>query len=381
MAEMSLGGVLLTALNCAPLIEYADCGENIRHNSQNRKIYHIIKDARGMARSAERTVIPGEILKPSSHWETVHNLGWQIITSASLDIEILAWLIEAELRLGGFRGLRTMYEKLTVIVAQHWDALRSVDDDDEAERFSPFAGLNGLGAEGALVQPLRLASLLPAGKFGEMSLWDFQLGQRPGEAARREKLHQAASEAGRQAMSAHLCDVTGALMAFVIDASARYIVAWKLCSTMKADEEKDTLDLALARQGSTRQLSRTGPDHYQITARPILPAIWLTGSRRRRWGTCAAQRTVRRRKAKLSACIRRSKSRVLLDNSYLPGELERQIATFIEHYHHARYHESLDNLTPADVAYARANIIMAERERIKQRTREDRRLQHQLQVA
>ncbi len=110
-------------------------------------------------------------------------------------------------------------------------------------------------------------------------------------------------------MSAHLCDVTGALVAFVIDASARYIVAWKLCSTMKADEEKDTLDLALARQGSTRQLSRTGPDHYQITARPILPAIWLTGSRRRRWGTCAAQRTVRRRKAKLSACIRRSKSR------------------------------------------------------------------------
>ncbi len=214
MAEMSLGGVLLTALNCAPLIEYADCGENIRHNSQNREIYHIIKDARGMARSAERTVIPGEILKPSSHWETVHNLGWQIITSASLDIEILAWLIEAELRLGGFRGLRTMYEKLTVIVTQHWDALRSVDDDDEAERFSPFAGLNGLGAEGALVQPLRLASLLPAGKFGEMSLWDFQLGQRPGEAARREKLQQAASEAGRQAMSAHLCDVTGALVAF-----------------------------------------------------------------------------------------------------------------------------------------------------------------------
>jgi transposase InsO family protein len=36
---------------------------------------------------------------------------------------------------------------------------------------------------------------------------------------------------------------------------------------------------------------------------------------------------------------------------YLPGDLERQIDAFVAHYNHVRYHESLDNLTPADVYF------------------------------
>ena len=41
------------------------------------------------------------------------------------------------------------------------------------------------------------------------------------------------------------------------------------------------------------------------------------------------------------------KSRILLENYYLPGDLERAVSDFVEHYNHHRYHESLDNLTPA----------------------------------
>ena len=48
------------------------------------------------------------------------------------------------------------------------------------------------------------------------------------------------------------------------------------------------------------------------------------------------------------------KSRILLENYYLPGDLERAVAGFVEHYNHRRYHESLDNLTPADVYFGRA---------------------------
>jgi RNA-directed DNA polymerase len=43
------------------------------------------------------------------------------------------------------------------------------------------------------------------------------------------------------------------------------------------------------------------------------------------------------------------KNRILLDNYYLPGDLEQQIAAFVEYYNHVRYHESIENLTPADV--------------------------------
>ena len=61
------------------------------------------------------------------------------------------------------------------------------------------------------------------------------------------------------------------------------------------------------------------------------------------------------------------KNRILLNNYYLPGDLERQIDGFVRHYNHVRYHESIDNLTPADVYFGRAETILAERQRISEK--------------
>jgi putative transposase len=52
------------------------------------------------------------------------------------------------------------------------------------------------------------------------------------------------------------------------------------------------------------------------------------------------------------------KNQVLLENYYLPGDLEARVAAFIDHYNHRRYHESLDNLTPADVYFGRGQAIL-----------------------
>jgi transposase InsO family protein len=70
------------------------------------------------------------------------------------------------------------------------------------------------------------------------------------------------------------------------------------------------------------------------------------------------------------------KNRILLENYYLPSDLEAWIEAFIEHYNHQRYHESLSNLTPADVYFGRGHIVLLEREKIKRQTMEYRRLQH-----
>jgi RNA-directed DNA polymerase len=93
---------------------------------------------------------------------------------------------------------------------------------------------------------------------------------------------------------------------------------------------------------------------------------------------CAARRIIPRPKAKIERWHQTLKNRMLLDNYYLPGDLERQIADFVEHYNHARYHESIDNLTPADVYFGRSETILAERQRIKRDTIANRRLQHRL---
>jgi len=70
------------------------------------------------------------------------------------------------------------------------------------------------------------------------------------------------------------------------------------------------------------------------------------------------------------------KNRILLENYYLPGDLEAQIGDFVRYYNHRRYHESLGNLKPADGYSGRGQTILMKREAIKQRTFEQRRLQH-----
>jgi len=75
------------------------------------------------------------------------------------------------------------------------------------------------------------------------------------------------------------------------------------------------------------------------------------------------------------------KNRILLENYYLPGDLEAQVRHFVAYYNHQRYHESLGNLTPADVYFGRGQTILLERERIKRQTIEHRRLQHRKYAA
>ena len=75
------------------------------------------------------------------------------------------------------------------------------------------------------------------------------------------------------------------------------------------------------------------------------------------------------------------KNRILLQNYFLPGDLGAQIAAFVDDYNCRRYHESIDNLTPADVYFGRGPNILAERERIKRQTIDNRRLQHRLRAA
>ena len=70
------------------------------------------------------------------------------------------------------------------------------------------------------------------------------------------------------------------------------------------------------------------------------------------------------------------KNVVKLQTFYFPWELEQAIEGFVTYYNNARYHESLDNLTPADVYFGREKEVLGKRERIKQRTLRERRLQN-----
>jgi putative transposase len=79
---------------------------------------------------------------------------------------------------------------------------------------------------------------------------------------------------------------------------------------------------------------------------------------------------------KIERYHRSMKNQILLENYYLPGQLEARLAEFVDYYNSRRYHESLKNLTPADVYFGRAQTVLSWRENIKLKTIELRRRLH-----
>jgi len=163
----------------------------------------------------------------------------------------------------------------------------------------------------------------------------------------------------------------------ILDDFSRYVIAWKLCTTMKAEDVTDTLELALTASGcdkvqvqhKPRLLSDNGSSYISEEL-----AEWLDEQRMSHVrGAPYHPQT----QGKIERWHQTLKNRILLENYYLPGDLETQIAAFIEHYNHQRYHESLKNLTPADVYFGRGQTILLERARIKRNTITQRRLLHQ----
>ena len=167
----------------------------------------------------------------------------------------------------------------------------------------------------------------------------------------------------------------------VLDDFSRYIIAWKLCTTMAAADVTATLDRALQASGldqlpinqRPRLLSDNGPSYVASDLAEWLDEHGMRHTRGKPYHPMT--------QGKIERWHLSLKSRILLENYYLPSHLEHAVERFVDHYNHRRYHEALDNLTPADVYFGRGPIILAERERIKRETIANRRLQHRLQAA
>ena len=156
----------------------------------------------------------------------------------------------------------------------------------------------------------------------------------------------------------------------VLDDFSRYILAWKLCTTMAATDVSDTLQAALQASGldqvkvlhRPRLLSDNGPSYVSSELGDWLEDNAISHIRGRPYHPMT--------QGKIERYHRSMKNRILLENYYLPGQLEHSIDE-----------ESLDNLTPADVYFRRGPAILKRREAIKRKTIEQRRRLHQQAIA
>ena len=79
---------------------------------------------------------------------------------------------------------------------------------------------------------------------------------------------------------------------------------------------------------------------------------------------------------KIERYYRSMKNVVKLQNYYFPWELEQKLSRFVDYYNNHRYHESLNNVIPANVYFSRHREILTKRDHIKRKTLALRRKQN-----
>lgn len=150
---------------------------------------------------------------------------------------------------------------------------------------------------------------------------------------------------------------------------------------MKAKDVTDTLQLAL---------QASGCDQNSMTNRPRL--LFDNGARYTvgelaEWLKGKGMNHVRgapyhpQTQGKIDRWHQTLKNKVLLENYFFPDDLKARIGTFVDHYNHQHYHESINNLTTADVYFGRGQALLNQQERIKRKTFETRRLHHRKYAA
>jgi len=131
----------------------------------------------------------------------------------------------------------------------------------------------------------------------------------------------------------------------VLDDYSRYIIAHDLCENMTTDDVKPSVLKALQVTGLTkntapRLLSDNGPCYISTELKSFLKTQGIKPVNGR---PCHPQT-----QGKIERYHRTMKNVIKLENYYSPEELKRAIAEFVDYYNHHRYHESLNNLTPAE---------------------------------
>jgi hypothetical protein len=129
---------------------------------------------------------------------------------------------------------------------------------------------------------------------------------------------------------------------------------------MTARDVSDTLALALEASGlesvnvkhRPRLLSDNGPSYVSAELRDWLAERGMAHTRGRPYQPMT--------QGKIERWHRSLKNQVLLENYYLPGDLKARIGEFADYFNTECYHESLDNLTPADVYTGRGQTVLLE---------------------
>jgi len=159
-----------------PISDDNPVGDDIRNDPSPTSPYYTIKDARKAARAAERNnMFDGDSSEADDQWRIIINTAPDILQNHAKDLEVASWYTEALIRQHGFQGLRDGFKLIHSLIDKYWDNLYPLPDEDGVEtRVSSLTGLNGEGAEGVIIAPIRNVFITEGYDPAPFSFWKYQ---------------------------------------------------------------------------------------------------------------------------------------------------------------------------------------------------------------
>ena len=186
------------------------CGRDLRDDNPARGAYFEMRDLRNDARTEERQaetpqadVAPTD---PAPKWRELAALATTIIQASAKDLEVAAWLIEADVRARGLAAVTEGARLVQGLVEQFWDGLYPLPDEDGlSTRVAPLTRLNGQGSDGTLVFPLMRLPIFRRADGTWLAFWEWRLseaGRLPDAPSHEALLKEVAAPGGRRQFAA-----------------------------------------------------------------------------------------------------------------------------------------------------------------------------------